>query len=136
MAAASPDAAEMDRDAFNAFCGSLPGTSHVVQWGGADVWKVRGKVFAIGWAEASSIAVTFKCTPMSFEMLKDMPGMRPAPYLASRGMIWLQRTSAATLDDEALREYLTASWRIVASGLSRKLREDLGLDAPAVRKSR
>ena len=41
----------MTRDEFNAFCKGLCATSHVVQWGGADVWKVGGKVFAIGWAE-------------------------------------------------------------------------------------
>ena len=38
----------MTLDEYNAFCGSLPSTTHVVQWGGADVWKVGGKVFAIG----------------------------------------------------------------------------------------
>ncbi len=27
---------------------SLPATTHVVQWGGAHVWKVGGKVFAVG----------------------------------------------------------------------------------------
>jgi predicted DNA-binding protein (MmcQ/YjbR family) len=42
----------MKRDAFNAFCAALPGATHVVQWGGADVWKAGGKVFAIGgWAD-------------------------------------------------------------------------------------
>ncbi|MFA9387579.1 MAG: MmcQ/YjbR family DNA-binding protein, partial [Methyloceanibacter sp.] len=33
---------------FNRFCGSFAHTSHVVQWGNADVWKVAGKVFAVG----------------------------------------------------------------------------------------
>ena len=33
----------MTYEEFNAFCGSLPATTHVVQWGGADVWKVGGK---------------------------------------------------------------------------------------------
>src|SRR5262249_53547178 len=37
---------------FNRFCRSLRATTHVVQWGGAHVWKVGGKVFAIGgWDE-------------------------------------------------------------------------------------
>src|SRR3546814_12828317 len=38
----------MNAEAFNAYCASLPATTHVVQWGGADVWKVGGKVFALG----------------------------------------------------------------------------------------
>ncbi len=39
----------MNQRQFNAFCKTLPATTHVVQWGGASVWKVGGKVFAIGW---------------------------------------------------------------------------------------
>ena len=35
-------------DDFNAFCGALRATSYVVQWRGSHVWKVGGKVFAIG----------------------------------------------------------------------------------------
>lgn len=38
----------MNIDGYNTYCGSLPATTHVVQWGGAHVWKVGGKVFAIG----------------------------------------------------------------------------------------
>ena len=38
----------MTFEEFNAFCRSLPATTYVVQWGGSHVWKVGGKVFAIG----------------------------------------------------------------------------------------
>ena len=38
----------MTRDKYNAFCRSLKATTHAVQWGGSHVWKVGGKVFAIG----------------------------------------------------------------------------------------
>jgi predicted DNA-binding protein (MmcQ/YjbR family) len=118
----------MTLDDYNSFCSRLPHTSHVVQWGGAHVWKVAGKVFAIAWPEpGDQLHVTFKASPMSFEMLKDEPGMRPAPYLASRGMIWLQRTTPETLDDAALLDYLRESHRLVAMGLSRKRQRELGL---------
>jgi predicted DNA-binding protein (MmcQ/YjbR family) len=33
----------MTCDDYNAFCASLPATTHVVQWGGSHVWKVGGK---------------------------------------------------------------------------------------------
>ena len=39
-----------------------------------------------GWDEGKTLAVTFKCSQMSYELLKDKPGCRPAPYLASRGI--------------------------------------------------
>jgi len=119
----------MTRDEFNAFCASLPHTHHVVQWGGADVWKVAGKVFAIaGWDDGRETGVTFKCSPLAFEILQEQDGLRPAPYLASRGMKWIQRHGSQSMDDAALQDYLRESHRIVAAGLPRKLRRALGLD--------
>jgi len=113
---------------YNAFCKSLPSTTHVVQWGGASVWKVGGKVFAIGWFDNSvDQGITFKCSPISFEMLREVEGCRPAPYLASRGMKWIQRTKAAGLSDKALKAYLRESHRLVTFGLSKKKRKELGL---------
>lgn len=118
-------------DGYNAFCGSLPHTAHVVQWDDAHVWKVggpRGKVFAIAsrW-EGPSLDITFKASPLSFDLLKDRPGMRPAPYLASRGLLWLQRRSAETLDDAALCDYLRESHRLAALNLAKRVQRELGL---------
>ena len=122
----------MTRDDFNAFCASLPATTHVVQWGGADVWKIGGQVFAIGWDEGDSCAVTFKAGDFAFEILGDAPGLRPAPYLASRGLKWIQNHATPGLDDEELRAYLRRSYDMVAADLPKKTRKTLGLaDPPA-----
>ncbi len=118
----------MTRAQFNRFCKSLPATTHVVQWGGSDVWKVGGKVFAIGSWDASNLAgITFKVSAVAYEILKDQPGLRPAPYLASRGMTWIQRYGKAGLSVDDLRGYLEASHRMVAEGLPKKTRSALGL---------
>lgn len=122
----------MSPEAYNAFCASLPATSHVVQWGGADVWKVGGKVFAIGrQQEDGEMAVSFKCSPMAFDILGEQPGLRPAPYLASRGMKWIQRTSSEKLDDEGLRDYLRASHSLIVNALPKRTRAELGLAVTA-----
>ncbi len=71
--------------------------------------------------------VTFKTSEMSFDLLKDQPGCRPAPYLASRGMKWIQRVSPESMDDAALKDYLRESHRLVAAGLTSKARAELGL---------
>ena len=106
---------------YNAFCDSLPATTHVVQWGGSHVWKVGGKVFAIGWfAEDAHPAITFKVSDIGWEILRDAPGLRPAPYLASRGMKWIQDYDEPGLDDEALTDQLRESYRIVSLGLTKK----------------
>ncbi len=121
---------------FNAFCGLLPSTTHVVQWGGAHVWKVGGKVFVIGGLdrEGEKNGVSFKVTPASFEMLKEMPGLRPAPYLASRGMSWIQWTGPETLDAAGLKDCIAESYKLVAAGLPKRVQLELGLAAPAIEK--
>ena len=117
----------MTYDEFNAFCGPLPATTYVVQWGGSHVWKVGGKVFAIGgWGDGQP-AFTFKVSELSYEILKEQPGLRPAPYLASRGMKWIQQYARPGLSDDDLKDYLRQSHRIVASGLSKKQQQELGL---------
>ncbi len=118
----------MTYEEFNAFCASLPATTHVVQWGGADVWKVGGKVFAIGgWGEDEP-RFTFKTSALSYDILKDQPGLRPAPYLASRGMKWIQHHGRPGLADDALRDYIRESHRIVSLGLTKKLQRELELN--------
>lgn len=116
----------MTLDQFNAFCRSLPVTAHGVQWGGADVWKVGpwegGKVFAIARADAAS----FKVSDIGWEVLREAKGCRPAPYLASRGMKWIQADFKAGLAAKELRSYLETSHALVVSGLSQKKRKELG----------
>jgi predicted DNA-binding protein (MmcQ/YjbR family) len=118
----------MTLDDYNGFCASLPAATHVVQWGGSHVWKVGGKVFAIAGWNGESLGVTFKCSDIAYDILKEQPGRRPAPYLASRGMKWIQRTGGESLDRDALKDYLRESHRLVALKLSRKVRQELRLD--------
>lgn len=120
----------MTRDEFNTFCKAMPATSHVVQWGNADVWKVGSKVFAIcGWNEGKD-AFTFKVTPLAFEVLQEQPGIRPAPYLASRGMKWLQQYGDPGLSDAELKTHIEVSYALVSAGLSKKKRTELGIPEP------
>ncbi len=118
-------------EALNALCESMQHTHHVVQWGGSHVWKVggaKGKVFAIGsFAGNGGLQVTFKCSPLSYDLLKEQPGLRPAPYLASRGMSWLQRTTNESMNDDALADYLRESHRLAALNLPKTVQRQLDL---------
>lgn len=118
----------MTYEEFNVFCRALPTTTHVVQWGGADVWKVGGKVFAIGGWDNDEPSFVFKVSDLSYEILKEQPGLRPAPYLASRGLKWIQHYAKPGLSDGDLRDYIRRSHAIVAQGLSKKKRVELGFD--------
>ena len=117
----------MTLEEYDRFCASLPATHKVVQWGDAHVWKVGEKVFALAWQEDGRMAVTFKASSLAYDILKEQPGLRPAPYLASRGLKWIQRVGDDTMDDAALRDYLRESYRMVVAKLTRKVRAELGL---------
>lgn len=120
----------MTRDEYNLFCRGLRATTHVVQWGNSDVWKVGGKVFAIcGWNKGAD-AFTFKTSEIAFEVLRDQPGIRPAPYLASRGFKWLQHYAEPGLSDTELRNHITLSYEMIVAALSKKKRVELGVSAP------
>jgi predicted DNA-binding protein (MmcQ/YjbR family) len=115
-------------DQYNEVCGGLTAVTHVIQWGDSHVWKVGGKVFSVGgWNDGDVLGVTFKTSPDEYEFLVEMDGVRPAPYLASRGFTWVQHFQAPGLDDEDLREQITESHRIVGEGLSKKRQLELGL---------
>jgi predicted DNA-binding protein (MmcQ/YjbR family) len=121
----------MNLVAFNSYCDSLLHSFHVVQWGGVHVWKVggaKGKMFALAFPELQKqLAITFKVSVMSYDILKEQVGLRPAPYLASRGMTWIQRVSSETMDDGALRDYLRESHRLCGLALPKRVQVELGL---------
>jgi predicted DNA-binding protein (MmcQ/YjbR family) len=122
----------MTCDEFNDFCRALAATTYVIQWGGSHVWKVGDKVFAIGGSEENEDRFTFKVSDIAYEILKELPGLRPAPYLASRGLKWIQHFTKPGLSDDELKDYIRQSHLIVSQGLSRKKRIELGLDPKPV----
>ena len=50
------------------------------------------------------------------------------PYLASRGMKWIQHYAPPGLSDDDLKAYLRQSHLIVSQGLSKKKQRELGLN--------
>jgi len=112
---------------YNAFCASLSASEHVVQWGGSDVWKVGGKLFALAREIEGVLHITFKATEIGYEIMRDMEGLRPAPYLASRGMKWIQHYDTLGLSDEDLKDHIKLSYEMAIDRLTKKKRAELGL---------
>lgn len=110
----------------------MPHTTYVNQWGGSHVWKIGGKVFAIGGigikeGEQEKPAFIFKASEQNYYFLSEKDGYRPAPYFASRGMKWIQLYESTPELDEELEYYLKQSYQIVGRGLTKKLQKELGL---------
>ena len=120
----------MTRDKFHKFCKSLPMTNYIVQWRGSHVWKIGGRVFAIyRCGILKNQGITFKVSEITYECMKTVKGIRPAPYFASRGMKWLQYYGTESeLTDDELRFFLAESYLIVANGLTKKKKVELGID--------
>jgi predicted DNA-binding protein (MmcQ/YjbR family) len=119
----------MNHAQFNEFCSTLPHTTYVIQWGGSHVWKIGSKVFAIAVQTNDSFAITFKTSEISFEILKDQQGLRPAPYLASRGLKWIQHYDDTGLNDDELKTYIRHSYIMVSLGLPKKKQLQLGINS-------
>ncbi|MBT5187956.1 MAG: MmcQ/YjbR family DNA-binding protein [Kordiimonadaceae bacterium] len=117
----------MTRDEFDNYCGSLKSTTHVVQWGDASVWKIGGKVFAIhsGLGNKNAHSLSFKCSDLNFQILCELDGIIPAPYLA-RGK-WVQLTTKEAMNNQDAKDYISASYGIISKKLTKKLQAELGL---------
>lgn len=108
---------------FDAQLGQLPGVSFVDQWE-ARVAKVGGKVFCLLSADASHRLV-FKSGEASFDILTALDLVDQAPYFAKRQ--WVSVTQGAPLSTDELSAYIARSHALVASGLTKKLRAELGI---------
>tara|TARA_R110002096_G_scaffold435770_1_gene662595 strand:- start:63997 stop:64353 length:357 start_codon:yes stop_codon:yes gene_type:complete len=117
----------MTREEFDVFSKSLKSTTHVVQWGDASVWKVGGKVFAIhsGLGEDNAHTLSFKCSELNFQILCELDGIIPAPYLA-RGN-WVQIVSKEAMCNEDVKDYIRSSYTIISQKLTKKIQDELGL---------
>lgn len=117
----------MTREEFDEYCSKLKATTNVIQWGGSSVWKVGGKIFAICsiWGEGHEDKISFKCADMSFDILCELPGIIPAPYLA-RGK-WVQLAEPDALSDDDICSYIADAHMIIAGKLSKAKQRELGL---------
>jgi predicted DNA-binding protein (MmcQ/YjbR family) len=99
---------------------ALPAVTKVVQWGGSDVFKVGGKVFAI----AGDEAVSFKVSEIAFLVLTESGVGRQAPYCA-KGQ-WVA-VSYGAADDADFADWLATAHSLIAAKLTKKARVELGL---------
>jgi predicted DNA-binding protein (MmcQ/YjbR family) len=106
---------------------SLPHATLSVQWGNDRVFKIAGKMFAvIGCHDDKSFGgMSFKASDESFRILTELPGVKPAPYLARAQWVWLDKPTRLPVKE--LKAYLTRAHTIVASGLTKKKQKELGL---------
>ena len=114
----------MTRSGFEAFILTLPKATLVRQWRDDSVAKIGGKVFAL--LDRDPGEVWLKVSPIAYELLTDLDGIRPAPYFARAG--WVAISVASPLRGDEVEAYIGEAYRIVAGKLTRKARAELGLE--------
>ncbi|PVE53823.1 MmcQ/YjbR family DNA-binding protein [Rhizobium rhizogenes] len=112
-----------ERKTFDATLGAWPGVRFVDQWD-SHVAKVGDKVFAV-LGERDDWRLVVKCSEESFEILTSLEGIAQAPYFAKRK--WVSISDHSPLEGEELEHYLRRSYELVAAGLTKKLRAELGI---------
>lgn len=115
-----------EKKGFDAFAGSLAGVTFVDQWE-SRVAKVGGKVFTLlsQWGGRGE-QIVFKCTEETFEILTAMDDIQQAPYFAKRQ--WITVAEKAELPRDDLETYIRRSYKLVAKGLTKKVRTELGIE--------
>ncbi|KQZ93687.1 hypothetical protein ASD74_16325 [Rhizobium sp. Root564] len=112
-----------ERETFDATLGTWPGVRFGDQWD-SHVAKVGDKVFAV-LGERDDWRLVVKCSEESFEILTSLEGITQAPYFAKRK--WVSISDHSPLEGEELVHYLRRSYELVAAGLTKKLRTELGI---------
>ena len=111
----------MTPEEIHTHCLSLPGTTHVVQWQGASVYKIGGKVFAIYAGQRNR--VTLKCADVeTAEFLIEIGAATRAPHLPRGGWISL---ALEEVEDAEMAERLTTSARTVRATLPKSAQAKL-----------
>jgi predicted DNA-binding protein (MmcQ/YjbR family) len=110
-------------DWLRRYCLSLPHTTETVQWGANLVFKVGGKIYAIGALEPADHWLSFKCSPEDFAELCEREGISPAPYLARAQ--WVAVEGEDTIPRPELKRLLRNAYDLVFAKLTRKVQAAL-----------
>ena len=126
-------------DQIRKLCLSFPDATEQIQWGDDLLFKVAGKIFVVTGFDSGS-PLTIKCPDEAFYELTELPGIRPAPYLARAH--WVQiRPAECQLRGGEIEALIRQSYDLVVAKLPKKkqialLEKPPGKTKPHPQKSR
>jgi predicted DNA-binding protein (MmcQ/YjbR family) len=115
----------MDATELRAWCLARPGAVEEFPFGErVSVFKVGGRMFALGDLEAQPLHISLKCDPELAESLRAThDAIEPGYHLNKRH--WNTVVIDGTLADEVLVQMLEDSYDLVVAGLTRAQRQAL-----------
>jgi predicted DNA-binding protein (MmcQ/YjbR family) len=119
----------MSRDDVLRYCEERPSSVEEYPFGdGVAVFKVGGKMFALVNLDGPDGFVNLKCDPeLALELRDRLPAVRPGYHADKRH--WNTVDLDVALDRDELLEMIDHSYELVVSGLTKKARAVLDLDA-------
>jgi predicted DNA-binding protein (MmcQ/YjbR family) len=114
----------MEIDTLRKFCLSLTAVTEDVKWGNDLVFSVGEKMFCAASLQPP-FKYSFKVRDEEFEELSNTDGFLPAPYLARAK--WILVTNPSKLNKKDWERYIRQSYELVKMKLTKKVREQLGI---------
>ena len=113
----------MTRDELHAAAMALPGATLDIKWGDDHCYCVGGKMFCA--TDGAYTGLSFKATDIAFEALTESGRAAPAKYLARAK--WVSLNDLAKEDAAEVADWVRTAHGLVAAGLTRKQRAELGM---------
>lgn len=106
-------------------CNTLPAVTQDIKWEDHLCFNVGGKMFLVTAPDCVPPSASFKVAEEAFEELAAREGFMPAPYLARYK--WVHLDDISRLSYREWEQQITASYRLIAGKLPKKVSQHLGL---------
>lgn len=113
----------MDIDTITNICRKLPSVTEEIKWGNDLCFMVGGKVFCVVVLDGP-VKVSLKVLDEEFAALSNVVGIIPAPYAARHK--WILIEDVTVFNKKKWDYYISQSYHLVKSKLSKKKQNDLG----------
>lgn len=111
----------MTLDRLRELCMSMPGATEGIKWEDHICFMVGEKMFCVTGDHGGA---SFKVTPEDFDEMVECDGISPQAYMARNK--WVAVVSFNKLKQKEWEHYIKQSYTLVASKLTKKVRESLG----------
>jgi predicted DNA-binding protein (MmcQ/YjbR family) len=112
----------MSHSELEKLCLSLKGTTIDIKWGNDLCFLVGGKMFCVTSLEPP-MKVSIKVPSEEFDELIERGGIIPAPYMARKKWIFIEKSSALT--QKEWKHYVQQSYDLVFAKLTKKLKDSI-----------
>ncbi|WP_300664059.1 MmcQ/YjbR family DNA-binding protein [Fluviicola sp.] len=111
----------MDIETIRNICTHLPHVTEDIKWEHDLVFLIGEKMFCVTGLDENPVSASFKASDELFEELSNLPGFKPAPYLARYK--WILVEDISILKKVELESYVKQSYELVKAKLPAKIRK-------------